>query len=321
MMKEELDNYFSGELTDREKFVLFDKVQSDEALKLDFIRMQNTVALTRLCSQKDDKKIADCKIAELEKRISRKRMKLIFWKTTRYAAVVALIVMNAWLFFLTERSADDAIAFTKIEVPSGQRVSMTLPDGTEIWLSPHSVLQIPNKFAANERMVKLDGEGYFSVAKDTKRPFVVQTEHYNIKALGTRFNVFAYTKSEHFETDLLEGKIEVSSQSIPENVVALRPGEKVILKADRLVKSASLFNNEEYLKNGIFGFNNKRFGEILEYLALWYDISFEIEDSAKKDLLISGKFRQSDEVKVILKALQGVHKFKFKEDGKNIEIY
>jgi ferric-dicitrate binding protein FerR (iron transport regulator) len=232
--------------------------------------------------------------------------------------------VNAWFLLLTGNGKEDeTIACTKIEVPAGQRVMMTLTDGTEVWLSPHSVLQIPDKFSKNERMVKLDGEGYFSVAKDAKRPFVVHTRQYNVKALGTRFNVFAYTKSVRFEADLLEGKIEVYPQSSPDNAQTLSPGEKVILKANqRLVKSVSLFNNEEYLKNGIFRFNNKRFGEILEYLALWYDVKFEVKDSAKKDLLISGKFRQSDEVKVILKAVQGVHKFKFKEiNEKNIEIY
>jgi ferric-dicitrate binding protein FerR (iron transport regulator) len=321
-MKEELDNYFLGELTDREKAVFLDRVQSDKALKSDFILMQNTVALSKLYPQKDDEQTANQKIAELEKRIGRKRRRLILWKIARYAAVIALIVMNAWLFLATEKGDDEAISFTKIEVPSGQRVAMTLTDGTKIWLSPRSVLQIPDKFPKNERMVKLDGEGYFSVAKDTKRPFVVQTEQYNIKALGTRFNVFAYTKSNRFEADLLDGEIEVSAQSSPDNAVTLHPGEKVIFATDSRKKVPSLFNNEEYLKNGIFVFNNKCFGEILEYLALWYDVSFKIEDSAKKELPVSGKFRQSDEIRVILKALQGVHKFKYREiDEKNIEIY
>jgi ferric-dicitrate binding protein FerR (iron transport regulator) len=100
------------------------------------------------------------------------------------------------------------------------------------------------------------------------------------------------------------------------------PGEKASLKNNQLVKSISVFNNEECLKNGIFNFSNKPFNEIMEYLALWYDVRFDIKDSAKKELLVSGKFRQSDEIKIILKALQGVHTFKFKEiNEQRIEIY
>jgi hypothetical protein len=53
-MKEELDNYFLGELTDREKAVFLDRVQSDKALKSDFILMQNTIALSKLYPQKED---------------------------------------------------------------------------------------------------------------------------------------------------------------------------------------------------------------------------------------------------------------------------
>ncbi len=320
-MKEDLDSYFLGKISQKEKNAFFDKIESDTNYKSEFIRLQNTVTLSKLYPQKGDTAWAQQNMQELDKKIKQKQRLRILWNIAKYAAVIVLLLVNSWLikdYFTTNND----IAYTTINVPKGQRICMTLTDGTEVWLSPRSVLHIPEKFRKNERRVKLDGEGYFSVTKDNKRPFIVQTAQHNINVLGTRFNVFAYSESERFETDLIEGKVAISNLNKPEEILILKAGEKASLDNHHLIKTISLFNNEEYLKNGIFHFSNKPFIEILEYLTLWYDVKFDIKDSAKKELLVSGKFRQNDEIKNILKALQGVHSFKFKEiDEQKIDIY
>lgn len=320
-MKEKLDNYFLGELSDSEKSDLFDKIESDENYKTEYIRVQNTVTLSNLYSQKGDSEWAGQMMEELDNKIKRKKGRQIFRQFTKYAAIIILLLGNAW--WLSEKiiPKQQEIVYTKIEVPKGQRVYMTLMDGTEVWLSPRSTIKIPNKFSKKERSVELDGEGFFSVVKEIDRSFVVKTKEHNIKVLGTRFNVFAYSESERFETDLLEGKIEVMARNNPSAAVILHPGEKVIWKENQLIKSISYFNNEEYLKNGIFSFSNKPFKEILDYLSLWYNVKFDVQKE-EAEPLVSGKFRQSDEVISILKGLQGVHPFKYKIiTDEKIEIY
>lgn len=321
-MKEDLDKYFFGELSQRGKEVFFDKIESEEKLKAEFIRMQNIVTLSKLFTQKGDQVWAKQMKNELEDRINRKQIRHVLWNISKYAAVITLILINGWLLVDRAHVTKEEITYTTIEVPKGQRVSITLEDGTEAWLSPRTILRIPNKFSKDQRLIQLDGEGFLSVTKDKKRPFIVQTGNFDVKVLGTRFNVFAYSESHRFETDLIDGKVEIFNRSKPEDTIVLDPGEKASLENNQLVKSISCFCNEEYLKNGIFNFNNKPFGEILEYLSLWYNVQFDIKDSAKKEWLVSGKFRQSDEVKNILKGLQGVHTFKYKENNeRNIEIY
>lgn len=321
-MNEDFDNYFSGALSDKEKRDFIERVASDETAKAEFIRMQQTVALSQLHTQKGDAAFASEMLYELDKTVRFKARRRIWWNMTKYAAVIAVLVINSWLLWDKFNPSEEELAYTVIEVPKGQRISMTLTDGTVAWLSPRSTLRIPNQFNKKERTVELDGEGYFTVTKDAQKPFFVKTGSHQVKVLGTRFNVFAYSKSKRFQTDLLEGRVEVADIRYPENVVQLQPGEKVMLENDRLVKSISHFNNEDYLKNGVFNFTNKPFGEILEYLTLWYDMTFDVKDPVKKEFPISGKFRQSDEVKNILKALQGVHAFKYTEiDEQNITIY
>lgn len=321
-MNEQLDKYFLGELSDAEKALLFDRIESDPDSKAEFIRMQNTVTVSKLAEQSEDAEWSGKKMKELETRINRKQAHRLYLNLAKYAAVIAILLVNVWLLtdkFIPEKKVP---LYTQIKVPTGQRIYMTLQDGTEAWLSPRSIIRIPSEFSKDERSVELDGEGFFSVTKDTKRPFIVKTQGYNIKVLGTRFNVFAYTKSKRFETNLVEGSVQVINNKQPEEHMILKPNEMVSLKDGVLVKSIAAFNNEEYLKSGIFYFSNKKFSEILDYLTLWYKVKFEVKDSAQIDKYVSGKFRQSDDIERILKALQGVHHFRYKiENNEEIKIY
>lgn len=321
-MNEQLDKYFLGALSDTEKKELFDRIESNPDDKAEFVRMQNTITISKLGKQNGDTEWASRKMEELGNQINHKKARELYINLTKYAAVIAILLVNIWLltdkFFPTEKAS----LYTKIEVPKGQRIFMTLQDGTEAWLSPRSVIRIPNEFSKTERSVELDGEGFFSVTKDAERPFVVKTRKHNIKVLGTRFNVFAYSESQRFETDLLEGRVEIINNCNPSESVILSHGEKATWENDRLVTSLSIFNNEEYLKNGIFSFSNKPFKEILDYLSLWYNVKFDLHNANELDHPVSGKFRQSDEVKNILKALQGVHHFNYKIiTDEHIEIY
>lgn len=321
-MKEQLDKYFLGELSDAEKKELFDQIDSSSEYKAEFIRMQNTVTLSKLFPNKNDKEWSGRMLDKLTAKIERKRSWHLIWNAAKYAAVVAILIINIWLLSDKFISKESIPLFTRIEVPKGQRIFMTLADGTEAWLSPRSVIKIPNEFSKDERSVELDGEGFFSVTKDAQRPFIVKTRQYNIKVLGTKFNVFAYSESKRFETNLVEGQVQVTNIEKTQESIILKPNEMASLLNGNLAKSIASFNNEEYLQSGIFYFSNKKFSEILDYLTLWYKVEFKIKYSTRIDQYVSGKFRQSDDIERILKALQGVHHFKYKIiNNEKIEIY
>ena len=109
-------------------------------------------------------------------------------------------------------------------VPAGQRVELVLEDGTRVWLNSKSKLTYPTSFGKKEREVILDGEGYFEVTKNEKAPFIVKTHKYDIKVLGTTFNISAYqNKLSAFETSLLEGAVEVFSSNNTEHVSLTPP--------------------------------------------------------------------------------------------------
>lgn len=321
-MNEQLYKYFLGELSDTDKKELLNRIESNPEDKAEFIRIQNTITISNLGEQNGDNEWASRKMKELETRINRKQVRKLYINLAKYAAVVAILLVNIWLLADKFIPQEKVPLYTKIEVPKGQRIYMTLQDGTEAWLSPRSVIKIPNEFSDKERSVELDGEVFFSVTKDPRRPFIVKTRDYNIKVLGTRFNVFAYSQSDRFETNLVEGSVQVTNNNRPQENIILKPDEMVSLSNGKLLKSNVSFNNEEYLESGIFYFSNKKFSEILDYLTLWYNVKFDIKPSARINQYTSGKFRQSDDIERILKALQGVHHFQYKmKNNEEIEIF
>ena len=199
-----------------------------------------------------------------------------------------------------------------ITAPKGQRVKVDLPDGTVAWLSPCSSLRLSASFTESDRKVELDGATYFDVAKNPEKPFIVSAKGYRVRVLGTKFNISAYKNSAEFETDLVEGCVHIYDPADIRNEVFLQPKEKAVLWGDRLMKRESDFDNEEYLKNGIVSFLSEPFGRVLNSVALWNDVNFKIERSVNATQRISGKFRQSDSLESILKALQGAMPFKYK---------
>ena len=297
-------------------------MKEDDLTKKELARLKNAYALSGLLPKEGDEEHTRRGLKELNERIvqrSRRRFRL---NVLKYAALISLLMAGTWFAAYIYVSGSSEIQFTEINVPKGQRVNIVLADGTSVWLSPRSKIKVPNEFKQNNRIVELDGEGFFEVTKNAEQPFIVKTKQYNVKVLGTRFNVFAYSEKSRFETCLVEGSVLVYDKDNESDGLYLKPNEKVSLENNRLVKSVSDFNNERYLESGVFSFQSKPFIEILEYLSLWYGIRFDVNRSVAIYRKISGKFRQSDEVDNILKALQGAHSFSFKRlDNDRIQIF
>ena len=121
----------------------------------------------------------------------------------------------------------------------GSKSSIKLPDGTIVRLNTDSRLTYLNFTAGKTREVTLEGEAYFDVAHDSSRPFIIHTGKINIKVLGTSFNVRNYPQDKVLETSLIKGKIEVSLKSRPDDIIILKPTEKLIIAKEQDELSAS----------------------------------------------------------------------------------
>lgn len=103
-----------------------------------------------------------------------------------------------------------------IRIPAGQRAQMDLPDGSVIWLNSQTTLTYDEDFGKKDRKVTLDGEAYFEVAHNKEIPFYVQTENIKVQVTGTKFDVCSYKGSNSFIARLIEGSINLLTNSAKE---------------------------------------------------------------------------------------------------------
>jgi ferric-dicitrate binding protein FerR (iron transport regulator) len=126
----------------------------------------------------------------------------------------------------TVQSAD---TFSEIIAPPGSKSLITLPDGSKAWINAGSKLVYRGDFNLTERIVDLEGEGYFDVTSNKSKPFIVRTAHLKVKAYGTVFNVKAYPEENTVETTLVEGLVEVET----DNKMSRETGQTYTLKPNQ----------------------------------------------------------------------------------------
>lgn len=240
----------------------------------------------------------------------------------KYAAAVAIfIICGLQIYQIAGSNAEQEM--NMISVPAGQRVNLLLSDGTNVWLNSGSKMTYPASFAKqkDKREIILDGEGYFEVAKNAKKPFVVQTNKYDIEVLGTKFNVEAYNDTPSFSAALMEGSIQISDKADPSGKTLLRPLEKADYINGQLVVE-SIQNYDVYRwKEGLLCFEHIAFNDLMKEFEKTYDTKIINENSNLNHYICSGKFRISDGIDFILHVLQRDVRFSFQRNENNTIIY
>lgn len=191
---------------------------------------------------------------------------------------------------------------SSIATPNGGQYKIKLSDGTRIWLNAASKVKFPIAFIGKERIVELQGEAYFEVAKDAHKPFIVKTHKEEIKVLGTHFNVNAYQDEPISKVSLLEGRVAVSAKQGNYNTV-LSPGQQTVNGP----KSVEIerFNPEESIawKNGDFIFNNERLDQVMLRVGRWYDVQVEVDPEIAA-IQIWGSISKSEQIDKVLRLVQ-----------------
>lgn len=240
----------------------------------------------------------------------------------RIAAVVALAVGVSW-GVISHRERSWERLTNRIVVPAGQRINLTLQDGTSVWLNSGAELEYPALFAGDTRQVKLNGTALFDVARDTEHPFVVETFACQVEVLGTRFNVHADAEDNEFSTALFQGSVRVTSHEEQPQQVTLKPSEKVFLQDGRLTVEHSDDPNEYLWAEGQISISGCSFEEILKRFESCYGVRFEVRLKKMPRVESIGKIRISDGIEHALGILQRNCDFRYDYDSlaNTITIY
>lgn len=238
----------------------------------------------------------------------------------------------AYLVFHNQAAVEDT-RFVEYAAQVGTKKQITLPDGTTAWLNSGSKLRYPVDFASRKtRAVQLEGEAFFDVVRNEKKPFTIATDKITIKVLGTSFNVMAYPEDTKTETTLITGEIELSVNERPAEKINMKPNEKVAVFS-RPSKGTGQQNDEqltltigtaskvqvadkEYIKETSWKdnkliFKNEPFKELAVKLGRWYGVEFSLENKEIGAYRFSGTITK-ESLEQTLVALQLIHSFNYK---------
>ncbi|WP_286859492.1 MULTISPECIES: FecR family protein [Sphingobacterium] len=211
---------------------------------------------------------------------------------------------------------EETIQWNVLEVPKAGTFEIQLPDGSTVWVNANSKLYFPNRFPANERSVKVEGEAFFKVQKDKKRPFKVQTGDLNISVLGTSFNVRAY-QTKHISTTLIEGSVQLTYH---DQRIIMTPGEKAFIDAKNKLQIQTVdIEGATAWKEGYFYFKDESLGKILQDVSNWYDLKVSIAGNLPGGRY-SGSMDRNSNLSGVLKMLSTVANLDFILDGNHLTV-
>jgi transmembrane sensor len=170
--------------------------------------------------------------------------------------------------------------YNQINTPNGGQYQVTLSDGSKVWLNASTTLKYPTSFSSSERVVELEGEAYFEVAR-SKTPFYVKTEDQRIQVLGTQFNVNAYPDELGTKTTLLEGSVKliaVEKNKKSNQDIILKPGEEALLIKDKDIQLSKVNVKQAVAwKNGFFHFEDADLKSVMREFSRWYRVEIKFE--------------------------------------------
>ncbi|MEM9363473.1 MAG: FecR domain-containing protein [Bacteroidota bacterium] len=214
--------------------------------------------------------------------------------------------------------------FNEIYVPYGQTFTLTLSDGTRVWLNAGTRMKFPQNLnsTTQNRIVYLDGEAYFDVTKDSERPFIVNAQNLDIRVLGTQFNVSAYEADGKIATTLVEGAVNVYEHSNPDTKILLKPSYQASFikeTGDITQRKVDTRMYTGWMENKLI-IDNLSFKEILDKLERAHNVSFINKASYLNTEKFQGEF-ENENINTILETISSSTPFNYKIEKNVITLY
>lgn len=219
---------------------------------------------------------------------------------------------------------DSEILYNYLTIPRGGQFSITLSDGTQVWLNSESKLKYPTNFTEGKtREIELVyGEAYFDVSPSTSHKgskFKVFSGNQNIEVLGTEFNVKGYKDEDVIYTTLVEGKVAIETNKTKK---ILHPGQQAtynLTKQTTVINPVDLYNETSW-KNGVFSFKDLSLKEIMKVLARWYDMEVIFVHPKLENLQFTGVLDKKQSINEILLIINQTNNINYDINNKTIII-
>jgi len=246
----------------------------------------------------------------------------------RIAAIVAIFLLPllgavSMYLFMHSNPTVESIQLVECFVPNGERKQIVLPDGSAVWLNAGSLLIYPKEFNGESRTMFLSGEGNFTVATDENKPFVVKTNHIEVEALGTVFNLQSYPDADKTTTILEIGKVRVNDRAGLLTSVILQPNEQLIYDHtnntfDKRNVEAARFKS---WTDGFLVFRQESLKNIFRSLERRYNVNINYNDTKFANTSFTVRFHADETLEEALEILARIGiNFKYKIINNDVYI-
>ena len=254
----------------------------------------------------------------------KKYKKVDIQKIVKVAAVIAIFAIAPYIAFnFVDNGPVKEIQISTIqkETKPGQKSTITLQDGTIVYLNSGSKISYQSNYNDSLRIIELEGQAFFDIFRDEQKPFIVRCRNLEVEALGTSFDVNGY-RDAPIQVSLLTGSVRLSvpSKQDQEDII-LSPGEfSIVDESDEFIARGT-FNPYNVLawKEGRLMFRNNTLKEITPKLALWFGVTFKVDPEVNLTKPFTATFEKENLDNILLN-MESVLDFEYIKEGNTIEI-
>jgi transmembrane sensor len=234
-----------------------------------------------------------------------------------------VFALSAWYILNLGKPSTPGVQMLTSTSTKGQKLTLTMNDGSRVYLNSSSTLSYPATFPSDKREVFLEGEAFFEVTRNENRPFLIHSGNITTKVLGTSFNVNAFDAN-NISVSVATGKVQVdvegasSTTTNPSNSVVLLPHQQAIYAKQNGLTTASI-DIERFIawKNNTLRFEDASLQEVAVVLERWYNVTIEFGDPGIRKCRINGQYKDQT-LNSVLESIQYMYKinYEFSEDNK-----
>ena len=272
-----IQKYFTGETSEQEEKYLLEWLEESEEHRKYFFELKSLWNARSVFAESSDLTRFAAFMRDTDKRIreigaKRRRGRLLRWSLGTAAAILLAVCAGTAWHFLTSSGI-----YRVYENNTAAVTTVTLDDGTQVWLNAHTKLTLPREFSATQRDVELSGAAFFEVARNEAAPFTVSTDNLRVRVLGTAFCMQAYSGSQQAEVILEHGAVRLQT---PEgvNLVTLQPDQRALYDAadDNLAISQVNASHLVLTQYDLVTMANTTLHEIISHIETTYGVRISV---------------------------------------------
>jgi ferric-dicitrate binding protein FerR (iron transport regulator) len=247
----------------------------------------------------------------------------------RIAASIILLISFVSLALIFQDELYDFVSpvhYTTISTRVGEQVQFKLPDGSTVWLNAGSSLTYPEEFRRNRREIRLHGEAFFEVKRDTLKPFIVRTRNFYTKVLGTSFNIKSFDQLGYINVTVLTGRVAVGALDSMDQITSaleyLTPNQQITFHTATAAYSKSMVDGAQLVawRDGRLSFNGASMHELAVMLEKWFGVAVVLQHNHENACQVTANFAKNTSLRDVLESMKMSGSIEYSAKGRQVII-